>query len=219
MAGGLPLSMSSARVHPGEGAGGDAAQFDIIIRRNSKNILQDLQVGIFGFGNIASGYTGFVLPTAGGTVTVTGSIYNTLPDRYRFTHVNGANTDTIDVLCNQSPYPTFIQNGALDMYMINNIRYFISDVTAQDQFSNPLDFHKNSIFGLEIKNQSTPISFRNPMDEQNSIIDMTLNTPMDKETFIVTAVTSTPTMPFEITLSMFCANFFKYNATNVFKTK
>lgn len=217
MAGQMPMQFSSARIHPGETSRGDAAQFDIIIRRNTKTIVQDLQVAIFGFANVAGGYQGFVLPVTGGTVTVTGSIYNTLPDRYRFTHVSGANTDTIDILCNQAAYPTFLQNAALDMYELSNIRYSISDATAQDQFSNTLDFRKNSIFGLEVKNQVTPISFRNPMDEQNTIIDIPLNIPMDKETFIVHGITSTPAMPFEVTLNMFCKNFFKYNANGVFR--
>lgn len=213
---GLQTEFSSPFIHPGEKPQGDAANYNLIIRRNTVNIASDLDIAILGFANIQNGYQGFVLPATGGTVALTGTIYNTLPDRYRFTHVVGANTDTVDIFCNEIPYPAFVQNSGLDMYQINNIRYSISAAAAQDQFSNRFEIRKSSIFGLEAKQTLTPITFRDPKDEQTTIIDMPIRQPMDKETFIVHPITNTGGALFEVTLSMFIQHFFKYNSNNIF---
>lgn len=190
------------------------AQFDITITRNSGNITNDLEVAVLGFTEIISGYNSFINPVVGGTVTVTGGIYNALPDRYRFTHVSGANTDTIDITCAQHPYPSLLQSSGFDLYKIDNIRYSVTDQTIADtQFNNKFTFSKQTIFGLEKNNPLSVISFKNPMNNQDNIIDIPVSMVMDKETCIVLGVAPPGDNDTnEFTLSFFVSMYQKYDA-------
>lgn len=211
------VSIPSKTVEP---SGGFDAQFDIVITRNTANITQDLDVAILGFTEILSGYRGFINPVTGGTVAVTGGIYNTLPDRYRFTHTLGLNTDTIDVTSPTHPYPSLIQSSGFDVYRINNIRYSVSDNAIADaQFNNQFLFRKRSIFGLEKSNPVSPVSFRDPMNNLNNIIDIPVNVTLDKETCIVLSMTqnSEVATAYETTLSFFVTFFNKYDSSKLMK--
>lgn len=207
-----------APVSPG---GRFSAQFDITLTRNSSNIALNLDVAVLGFTEILSGYQGFVLPSAGGTVALTGGIYNALPDRYRFTHVNGLNTDTIDITSATNVYPSLIQNSGLDCYRINNIRYTVSDATLADQqFNNAFAFRKRSIFGLENTNPISVASFKDPMNNQNNIIDIPINMDFDKETCIVMSMApeAVAATAYEVTLSFF-VEFYQKGNTGVGRMK
>lgn len=199
-------------------AGGFVAQFDVTITRNTSNVVQVLDVAILGFTEILSGYRGFVNPVTGGTVALTGGIYNTLPDRYRFTHVLGANTDTIDITSATHVYPSLMQSTGFDLYQINNIRYTVSDTTIADaQFKNKFEIRKRSIFGLEKSNPISVTSFKDPMNQQNNIIDIPIKMLMDKETCIVIGMQNevVPATAYSITLSIFVQFFDKYDSSKV----
>lgn len=198
-------------VSPG---GAFKAMFDIVIRRNTNNIDQVLNVGILGFAQSVAGYTGILIPPVGGTVTVEGGTNVGLVDRYRFTYTVGLDVDTIDVTCPQIPYPSFLQNSAVDRYRINNIRYLLSDGAVQEQFSNPLSFEDTSIFGLKKSNPLTPANFINPMDEKNNIVDIPIGQGMDKEKCIITGI-SQQVAPFQVGMSFFVEFYDKMTASAV----
>lgn len=201
-----------AVVTPG---GAFAAQFDIVVTRNSSNIVNNLEIAVLGFTEIVSGYNGFISPVTGGTVAVTGSIYNALPDRYRFTHVSGLNTDTIDVTSPTHVYPSLIQSSGFDLYRINNIRYTVSDTALADQqFNNRFEFIRQSIFGPKNTNPISVASMKNPMNNQNNVVDIPISQVFDKETAIVMAMANeaVAATPYEVTLSFFVTFYQKYNA-------
>ena len=194
-------------VSPG---GSFKAQFDLVITRATANIAQSLDVAVLGFSKLDSGYLGIVLPTTGGTVAVAYGTNNALPNAVEFTHVNGLNTDVITVTCPQTPYPSFLQSSAVDRYRINNIRYSISNSLIQQQFSNTFSFRDNSIFGLSKANPLSPITFKNPMNEQDGIIDIPVQENMDKEKCILLSIHNTAA--FSVTLSFFVEYFDKFTA-------
>lgn len=190
------------------------AQFDITIRRLTAAIAGDLECAIFGPASFENGYQDFINPSTGGTVAVTGGTNVALPNSVRFTHVNGLNTDIIEVTCPQCPYPTLLKYMQTDLFVINNIRYSISDLAAIDQFNNKFEFRKISIFGREDRNPISPISFKKPTDDQDLIIDMPVRQIMDKETAIVLSLTDTAT-PLEINLSIFVDYFSKWDSSRL----
>lgn len=158
-----PKVDSKDTVSPG---GSFKASFTIRLIRNSNNIALALPVAFLGFAQASSGYRDVITLPAGATLAVTGGTQNALPDRYRFTYTVGADVDTIDVLCSEIQYPSFLQNSAVDRYRINNIRYMISNETVQAQFSEVLSFEDNAIFGKDTSNPLTPSTFINPMDQR-----------------------------------------------------
>lgn len=206
-----------AKVQPG---GAFTAQYDIVVTRNTSNIVNNLDIAVLGFTEILSGYQGFIAPVTGGTVDVTGGIYNSLPDRYRFTHVSGILTDTIDITSPTHVYPSLLQSTGFDLYRINNIRYTVSDTTIADtQFNNTFQFKKRSVFGVESTNPISVTSFKNPMNNQNNVIDIPINMVFDKETAIVMSMApeSDTDTPFEVTLSFFVTMYSKYDSSKLGK--
>lgn len=199
---------------PGPIDAGISAQFDVTITRNTSNIAQDLDVAVLGFTEVISGYAGIISPVVGGTLDVSGGIYNALPDRYRFTHTLGANTDTIDVTCSQHAYPSLLQSSGMDIYQITGVRYSVTQSSLADsQFGNKFKFAKQTIFGLDNKNSLSVISFKDPKNNQDNIIDIPVKMGMDKETCIALSIAANPTpaSAIEVTLSFFVSFFDKYN--------
>lgn len=203
-------TIEDAGVSPG---GSFKAQFDLVITRATANIAQPLPVAILGFSQLASGYNGIVLPVTAGTVTVEYGTNIGLPDRVNFTHDDGVNQDVISVTCPQTPYPQFLFSSAVDRYRINNIRYSISNDTIQSQFSQQFKFKDSSIFGLEKSNGLTPITFKNPMNEQDGIIDIPVKENMDKEKCILLNIHNTAA--FSVTLSFFVEYYDKFTAKDM----
>lgn len=189
------------------------ATFNIKITRNSNNIELPLQVGILGFAQAASGYRQIITPPAGATLAVTGGTQNALPDRYRFTYTLGADVDTIDVTCPEIDYPSFLQNSAVDMFRINNIRYQFTDEAVQDQFTQIIDFKDTAIFGPKTSNPLTPGTFINPQDEKKNIVDIPVGQGMDKERCIIHAISHlAATPPFSVNMTFFVEFYDKYTA-------
>lgn len=183
------------------------AQFDIRILRNSANIADSLEVGIFGDIHFSGGYIGTVFPTIGGTVTVTGGTNVGLPDRVRFTHVNGVNTDTVDIFCNQIPYPTFLTSMSNAMFKLSNIRYSLSNAAQTVQFSEPFEFRTKSMYGKGETNPITVLAFKKPEQFQAGIVDLPINADMSREDLVALKVNEATTD--EFTLSCFLEHFYK----------
>lgn len=218
MANGLPIVQSArgVKIHPNEPISGDKAQFDIVIRRLTANIAADLEIAVLGAAMAEAGYNNILTLPPTGTLTVEYGTNVALPNTMEFTHTVGANTDIIQVSCNQLPYPQFLKDASTDIYRVSNIRYSISDAAALDQFSNKFEFRKGTIFGLEGKNPVSVISYKKPENDQDTIIDMPLNVGMDKDTAIVLSVTDS-VAPFEITLSFFVEMFEQRNSKQLFR--
>lgn len=199
-------------VNPG---GNFKATFDITIRRLTNNIDDVLPVGILGFAQSESGYFGLIDLPAGITYTYEGGTSVGLPDRYRYTFTKGVDTDIIEITCPQIPYPSFLQNSAVDRYRINNIRYVISDGLVQAQFAQVLDFKDSAIFGVKTSNPLTPNNFINPMDEKNNIVDIPVSMGFDKEKCIITGISQDSTAPFQVTMSFFVEFYDKMTANSI----
>lgn len=211
------VKISSAKIHPNQPKGGDKAQFDIRIKRNSANIANtNLECAVFGSTHLDGGYQGIVNPASGGSFVVTGAIYNTLPDRVRFAHTVGANTDQIDVFCNQINYPTFVKSTQSDLFRISNIRYTLTDPTQLGQFATPFEVRTKSLFGKASANPVSVASFKKPEQFQNGIIDLPIEAVIDKETILM--VSMFPAVC-EVTLSIFVERFHKRDAMDLKRLK
>jgi hypothetical protein len=189
------------------------AQFDIRVMRNSANIADDLEAIIFGMTFFQSGYLGIINPPTGGTVTVAGGTNVSLPDRIRFTYVVGLNTDTIDVMCNQLPYPGFLSAMSNANFLLSNIRYSLDNAAQTGQFSMPFEFRQKSLFGKGDQNPITVIAFKKPEQFQAGIIDLPVEAPISREDAIALKVAAITTDPF--TLSCFVEHFDKQDRSNV----
>lgn len=201
---------SNAQIHPNQSKGGDKAQFDIVISRATVTIAQNLECMVFGSQHLDGGYgNGMVNPASGGSLVVTGGIWNTLPTTVRFAHTVGANTDNINITCNQVNYPSFLKAGLNCIYRISNIRYTVSDTTANGllQFSVPFEVRTKSLFGKADQNPISVASFKKPENFQAGIIDIPTEIWLDGETGI--AVSMTNAVAQTVTLSVFVERFNK----------
>lgn len=207
------VTMSRAKIHPNQ-AGGDKAQFDIIISRATANIAAtSLEAAIFGQIHYEGGYArGIVNPAPGGSFVVTGGIHDALPTTVRIAHTVGANTDNINITCNQINYPSFLSSMGKDLFRLSNIRYTLNDPTQLSQFAELMEFRTKSLFGKGGQNPVSISSFKKPEQFQNGIIDIPVNVDIDKETALVVSLAP---LVVSITLSVFVSKFNKLDAYNM----
>ena len=199
------------KIHPNDN--GDKAQFNIRVIRNSANIAQSLEVAIFGEQHFSSGYLRVLNPPIGGTVTVAGGTNVNLPDRVRFTYTVGANVDTVDVLCNELPYPAFLAAMSNANFLLSNIRYSLDNPAQLGQFSELLEVRQRSLFGKADQNEINVISFKDPDQFQAGIIDIPMDIPISREDLLVNKVAAITTDPF--TLACFVQHFYKQDRSDV----
>lgn len=198
---------NGVKIHPNQKGTGDKAQFDIVISRATANIAQNLECMIFGAQHLDGGYqNGMVNPASGGSVVVTGGIWNTLPTTVRFAHTVGANTDNINISCNQVNYPSFLKASLNATYRISNIRYTLTDPTQLAQFSTPFEVRTKSLFGKADQNPISVTSFKKPEQFQAGILDIPVEVIVDAETGIMVSMTN---LVCTITLSVFVERFNK----------
>lgn len=204
----------------------EAAQFDIIVKRDSANIGEYLPFPIFGAGALESGlqqeYASYAPSSAIALVaiqfgmkfskTATGTLVETLANAQKLVlqYHDGAAFDTITVTCTSASYPTFVNATISDVFRLKNIRYSISDITQTDQYSQTLFFTKNTIFGKDISNKLTPASFRSPQDMQTGIVDIQVNADVDKDTVLWHSIKNVS--QFKITLSVFVSRTVRFNS-------
>lgn len=207
------VQMSRAKIHPNQGKG-DKAQFDIIVSRTSAAIAgTSLEAALFGQIHYEGGYAkGILNPAPGGSFVVTGGIHDALPTLVRVAHTVGANTDNIDITCNQVNYPTFLSSMGKDLFRLSNIRYTLNDPTQLVQFAELLEFRTKSLFGKGGQNPISVSSFKDPNQFQNGIIDIPVNVDIDKETALVISMAP---IVVSVTLSVFVSKFNKLDAYNM----
>ena len=203
------------RSHQNPGGKLDRAQFDINIRRLTNTIAQPVPIAIFGTTHLRSGYSQFLIPGGGTTVTVVGGL-NTptagTTDRIRFTFVNGANTDIVDVTCNQVPYPVFLEALGADLFKISNIRYEITNNADIIQFSQQHNFTSKSLFGKQTSDDITIGAYKKPEQFQPGIVDIPISANIDKETmFLMNVTESASAYPLNFQLHVFVEKFQKHD--------
>lgn len=99
--------------------------------------------------------------------------------------VDGANTlvGLSIVRCNQVGYGTLLDALNSDRFVMNMIRYVMSDTTAVGlaQFNNNIGIYKQSLFGKFDSDYISPTSFKMPEQMQDGIIDVPLEKGIDKQ--------------------------------------
>lgn len=205
----------TVRSHQNPGGKLDRAQFDINITRLTNTIAQPTPIALFGTTHSKSGYSQFLIPGAGTTVTVVGGL-NTptagTSDRIRFTFVNGGNTDIVEVTCNQVPYPVFLDALGADIFRISNIRYEILNAADVIQFSQQHNFTSKSLFGKLSSDDITIAAYKKPEQFQPGIVDIPIAANIDKETMMLLNVTQNASAyPFTFQLHVFVEKFNKHD--------
>lgn len=187
-----------------------AAQFDIVITRNSANIAQALPVILFGTQDALNGYRALVSGLLTGGTVLTSVRYGenvSQPNALRFTYTNGGVSDTIDVSCPQYPYPSMLTSGITDLLKLSKIRYSISDTTQLSQFSNGHAIVQRTMFGKKSENTISIGAYKRPDQFQNGIIDVDGTFDVDKETGILMSINASA--GFSVTWSMFVEKFYR----------
>lgn len=104
--------------------------------------------------------------------------------------VNGANTivATTIVRCNQVGYGTLLDALNSDRFIINMVRYIMSDTTAVGlaQYNNQIGIYKQSLFGKFDSDFISPTSFKMPEQMQDGIIDIPIEKGIDKQIIVGT---------------------------------
>lgn len=104
--------------------------------------------------------------------------------------VDGADTllGLAIVRCIQVGYGTLLDALNSDRFIINMIRYVMSDTSATGlaQYNNNIVVFKQSLFGRFDSDAISPTSFKLPEQMQNGIIDIPLNKGIDKQVALAT---------------------------------
>jgi hypothetical protein len=92
--------------------------------------------------------------------------------------------------CTQVAYGTLLNAMASDRFVINLVRYILTDTTPAGllQYANQIALLKLSLFGKADKDFVSPNSYKQPKDFQNGIIDIPLKKGLDKQETIATYV-------------------------------
>lgn len=90
------------------------------------------------------------------------------------------------VRCNQVGYGTLLDALNSDKFIMNMIRYVMSDTTAAGlaQFNNNVSVLKQSLFGKFDSDFISPTSFKMPEQMQDGIIDIPLEKGIDKQVIL-----------------------------------
>lgn len=195
---------------------GAAAQFDIVITRNTNNIVAALPVAIFMSSDAENGYRQAINTLPAG-VTLTSVRYGEnvgQPTAARFTFFDGALSDTIDVTCNQYPYPSVLSAMKNDLFRISMIRLSLTDTTATAQFSQSYDYKRRGMFGTDFRNSLPITAAKSPDQFQNTILDVSGEYPIDPESGLVFNMIR-HTAAYSLTFSCFIQKAVKMNAVGL----
>lgn len=94
------------------------------------------------------------------------------------------------VRCTQVAYATLLDSLNSDRFIMNMVRYIMSDSTAVGlaQFNNNIFIFKQSLFGKFDSDFVSPTSFKLPEQFQTTIIDIPLNKGIDKQVALATYI-------------------------------
>jgi len=146
-------------------------------------------------------------------LVVSGGFGSAIPDRIRFAHTVGANTDNIDITCNQVPYPTFLDATGNDVFRISNIRYILTNPADTIQYTQLFSFKTKTLFGKDAGNAVSVNAYKKPEQFQAGVIDIPVNADIDKETYILlNMATGASAYPFSVQISVFVEKFARIDA-------
>ncbi len=191
-----------------------AAQFDINVKRVSANIAQDLPFVIFGQQDSKNGFRKLMdnLPTGVVLTSVEMGESDGQPEKLIFTYTEQANVDTVEVTCNQYPYPSFLEAMSTNFFRMSKLRYQLSDSAQLTQFNNEFSVGIRSMFGKKSADSISINAYKDPRQYQAGIIDVDGVFDIDKETAILSSIIAVA--GFEVNLAMFIEKFERRNAKN-----
>jgi hypothetical protein len=195
-----------------------AASFTITAKRLTANINEILEAPIFGVIDRYSGFSKVISLPAG--VTVAGINYGVdkgIADANKLSieYTDGTDVDTIEITCQQNPYPLLLESTRTDLLRAQGIRLSLSDSTAVSQFDQQFNVVKRSMTGRAVNDSLTPSQYKQPTQFQTGIVDLPINLSVDKETTITCGII--PQAGLAISFSFFAAQFDKFNAANDLK--
>ena len=208
-----------AKINPGGGGWKTAkAQFDLIVKRNSANILSNLPLALFGSLDALSGYNQVLSGLFKAGVSITNVQYSVFSgyqykDNLTFTYSDGTNTDTVTITCNQIEYPVFLESIQNDLFEMSKIRYSLSDTTQVSQFDNGMFIKYRTLFGKTGSDQISVGAWKSPQQYQNGIIDMDICVPVNGQTSLVTQINAVS--GFSFTISGFVSKYHQGNSAKV----
>jgi hypothetical protein len=191
-----------------------AAQFDVNIKRVTANIAQDLPFVIFGQQDSKNGFRKVIdnLPTGVTLTSVEIGEVQGEPEKLIFTYTENANVDTVEVTCNQYPYPSFLEAMSTNFFRMSKLRYQLSDSAQLSQFNNDFSVTTRSMFGKRSANSISINAYKDPKQFQAGIIDVDGEFDLDKETSILSSIINVA--GFEVNLAMFIEKFETKTAKN-----
>jgi hypothetical protein len=159
---------------PGSITSNLSAQVNFQIVRNTATIAQDLPVPLFGAFDSANNYANVLqLPTG---VSISNIDFGGAlkPNTVTITYTSGANSDTVDVTCQEYAYTSFLRALATARFTISNARYTISDTGALgvQQLSKKLQAQTRSMFGKVVTDNIPLGASKSPFQQQNGIVDI-----------------------------------------------
>lgn len=168
----------------------------------SDTLKTGLPVYFFGnsdfYAGFAAGYKQLPLPSAWSLVTIATA---GVDDLSAYTNVVGllnkgdlvwvyVNVGTVTnyafvvLSCKQVAYTTLLTSISSDRFITSGIRYNVTDTSKVAQFDNNLNLIRQTLFGKISSDFISPVSYRNPSNQQVNIIDIFIKKGVDKETVI-----------------------------------
>jgi hypothetical protein len=95
-----------------------------------------------------------------------------LPTSMEFTYTSGGNVDIIEVTCNTSPYPAFLNATIVNDFLLDRSRLALSDDTKVAQFRTPFALFEKTLFGKTNQNVINLDANVTPDQFQKGIIDL-----------------------------------------------
>lgn len=90
------------------------------------------------------------------------------------------------ISCGQVAYNTLLTSLSSDRFVISQLRYTVTDPNKVSQFNQNLNMISQSLFGKISTDFVSPVSFRDPSNQQVNIIDIPIKKGIDKNTIIAT---------------------------------
>ena len=215
---GNPVAMPIGQGVQGNIANNAAASFTITAKRKTANIAAVLEAPIFGVIDRYSGYSKVISLPAG--VTVKGISYGvdsgiSKSEVLEITYTTGAADDSIEITCQQNPYPLLLESTRTDILRAQGVRLSLSDSTAVSQFSQQFNVIKRSMTGRAVNDSLTPDQYKQPTQFQTGIVDLPTSITIDKETTITQGIIAQAGL--SVSFAFFAAQFDKFNAQTELK--
>ena len=204
--------------------------FKMNIQRIGVTIASELPVVLFGSSDALTAYTkvlGASLPAGVSLVGFQNGMHCQIADKtdakqltffddafnnrdsVRFCYKSGADVDVIKITCDQNPYPIILDQSALDMMLVNGIRFKTANSANYAQLSASLKPFRRTTLGKSTDDSVNLDTFFSPNQFQSGTIDYEINSTLDKETSIVMQIIQAS---FTLNASVFVNSRAEFNA-------